>query len=154
MFTCYSPVWTPRAQGSKGYLDADISLNLSYFMLSDTLLLFYHRCFPSSTSQRTNVLGDSEKERRVIESVFVRKQRISFALLKVLWRIYYKDQYSDLDGSGTQTLTSSESFKKRNVSVCGGKNPENLSPLQATNHSYVLLRKLAKTLILWGLLHF
>lgn len=71
--------------------------------------------------------------RRVNKSVFVRKQRISFALHKLLWRIYYKDQYLDLDGNETQTLTSFKSFKRK-TKCCGGRNPENPNPLEATTH--------------------
>lgn len=49
---------------------------------------------PSFTEVR---LGD-EVERLL---VFVKKQRISSALLKLLWGIYYEDQYMDLDGNQT-----------------------------------------------------
>lgn len=82
----------------KGYHGFAIRLNLQrtwcfIFLPEVTFDLLHFHCFRSLAA----VMFWTERVTR--ELVFVRKQRIWFALLKLLWRIYYKDQYVDLDGN-------------------------------------------------------
>jgi len=87
MFTCFLPVWTPRAHGWKGYHEATICLTFKGFVLFISrlegiliYLVFTVVDFQTFSFTEVIVLGESQNERRIDNVTgIVREQSLAFA---------------------------------------------------------------------------
>lgn len=156
MFTCFLPVWTPRAQGWKGYHEAAICPKLQsvlfiHFVAWGTFdLLHFTVWFPTPIFHRRHVLGESQKERRTDKVAGVCEKAEDF-----FWplNIALKDLLQgSILGFGWESNTDLDLFvvlqKKTKCFGWGGRNAENPSPWETTTHSSLVLSKCSLTIFL------